>query len=299
MRLAVAEVEEPGKFRVILHRRAITGLGREVATTGRLDQADQDRTLEALRGFAQEIAGHEVARGLAVATQAVRQAFNGEEFLQAAQEVLPVPLRLLAPEEEAHLTMQGVMSALDPKYRDAGPILIFDVGGGSSEFVLVRPEDEPRFAGLPIGVLSMTRARPLGDPPQRYRVEDLKRELRSSLLRFYQPHFGVLLSKPPILVGTAGSVTTLAALDQDMTEYDPQRINNYVLSKQDITDMATLLAALPEKERAELPGIEPEKAGVMVAGVLIIQTILSVTGQDHLVVIDAGLLEGVLAEVAR
>jgi exopolyphosphatase/guanosine-5'-triphosphate,3'-diphosphate pyrophosphatase len=299
VRLAVAEVEEPGKFRVILHRRAITGLGREVATTGRIDKADQDRTLEALRGFAQEMAGHEVARGLAVATQAVRQAFNGEEFLQAAQEVLPVPLRLLAPEEEAQLTMQGVLSALDPKYRDAGPILIFDVGGGSSEFVLVRPEDEPRFAGLPIGVLSMTRARPLGDPPQRYRVEDLKRELRSSLLRFYQPHFGVLLSKPPILVGTAGSVTTLAALDQDMTEYDPQRINNYVLSKQDITDMATLLAALPEKERAELPGIEPEKAGVMVAGALIIQTILSVTCQDHLVVIDAGLLEGVLAEVAR
>lgn len=299
VRLAVAEVEEPGKFRVILHRRAITGLGREVATTGRLDQADQDRTLEALRVFAQEMSNLEVTRGQAVATQAVRQAYNGEEFLRAAQEVLPVPLRLLAPEEEAHLTMQGVLSALDPKYRDAGPILIFDVGGGSSEFVLVQPGAEPRFAGLPLGVLSITRARPLGDPPQRHRVEDLKRELRRALLNFYPHYFGVLLSKPPILVGTAGSATTLAAMDQDMREYDPQRINNYVLTKKEITEMATLLAALPEKERAELPGIEPEKADVIVAGALIIQTILSVTGQDQLVVIDAGLLEGVLAEVAR
>ena len=299
VRLAVAEVEEPGKFQVILHRRAITGLGRKVMETGKLDTADQDRTLEALRNFVGEMARLDVARGLAVATQAVRQAYNGEEFVQAAQEVLPVPVRLLSAEEEAYLTMHGVLSALDPKYLETGPILIFDLGGGSSEFVLVRPEAEPRFAGLPLGVLSLSQARPLGDPPHPDRVADLKRELHRSLQMFYPHYFGVLLQKPPILVGTAGSVTTLAAMDQDMREYDPQRINNYVLTKQDITDMATLLAALPEKERAELPGIEPEKAGVMVAGALIIQAILTVSGQDHLVAIDAGLLEGVLAEGAK
>jgi len=299
VRLAVAEVEEPGKFQVILHRRAITGLGRKVAETGQLDKADQDRTLEALRNFVGEMARLEVARGLAVATQAVRQAYNGEEFVQAAQEVLPVPVRLLSAEEEAYLTMHGVLSALDPKYLETGPILIFDLGGGSSEFVLVRPEAEPRFAGLPLGVLSLSQARPLGDPPHPDRVTDLKRELHRSLQMFYPHYFGVLLQQPPILVGTAGSVTTLAAMDQDMREYDPQRINNYVLTKQDITDMATLLAALPEKERAELPGIEPEKAGVRVAGAVIIRAILTVTGQDHLVAIDVGLLEGVLAEVAK
>jgi exopolyphosphatase/guanosine-5'-triphosphate,3'-diphosphate pyrophosphatase len=299
VRLAVAELEEPGKFRVIRHRREITGLGREVAETGKLGQADQDLTLEALRAFAGEMASLEVARGLGVATQAVRQARNGEEFLQAAQEVLPVPMRVLAPEEEAYLTLQGVLTALDPKYRDAGPMLVFDVGGGSSEFVLVRPEEEPRFAGLPLGVLSISRSRPLGDPPQPYKVDDLKRELRRSIQNFYQPHFRALLEKPPLLVGTAGSVTTLAAIAQEMTEYDPQRINNYILTRQELAELAALLAALPEKERARLPGIEPAKAGVMVAGALIVQAILTVTGQDHLVAIDAGLLEGVLAEAAR
>jgi exopolyphosphatase / guanosine-5'-triphosphate,3'-diphosphate pyrophosphatase len=299
VRLAVAEVEEPGKFRVILHRREITGLGREVAATGRLGQADQDRTLEALRSFAGELASREVARGQAVATQAVRQAQNGEEFLGAAREVLPLPMRVLTSDEEAHLTLQGVLSALDPKYLEAGPVLVFDVGGGSSEFILVRPEAEPLIDGLTLGVLSVTRARPLGDPPQPHKVEDLKRELRRALQNFYQPQFGMKLAHPPVLVGTAGSVTTLAAIAQDMTDYDPQRINNYVLTKQEVAELAALLVALPEKERARLPGIEPAKAGVMVAGALIVQAILTVTGQDHLVAIDAGLLEGVLAEVAR
>jgi exopolyphosphatase/guanosine-5'-triphosphate,3'-diphosphate pyrophosphatase len=245
------------------------------------------------------MASRKVARGQAVATQAVRQAHNGKEFLRAAQEVLPMPVRVLAPAEEAHLTMQGVLSALDPKYLEAGPVLIFDLGGGSSEFMLVRPQGEPLFDGLPLGVLSVSRARPLGDPPQPHKVEDLKRELRRALQNFYQPKFGVQLAQPPLLVGTAGSVTTLAAIAQDMAEYDPQRINNYILTQQEANELATLLAALPEKERAELPGLEPAKAGVMVAGALIIQAILAVTGQDHLVVIDAGLLEGLLAEVAQ
>jgi exopolyphosphatase/guanosine-5'-triphosphate,3'-diphosphate pyrophosphatase len=299
VRLAVAEVIGPGSFQVILHHREITGLGRGLGETGMLDPAARENTLGALREFAREMAAHGVMRGQGVATQAVRQAHNGKEFLQAAEEVLRIPVRLLASEEEALLTVRGVLSALAPKYLDAGPLLVFDVGGGSSEFVLMRPTETPVLAGLPLGVLSVSQTRPLGDPPQPQKVEDLKRELRRALQNFYQPRFGVLLEKPPILVGTAGSVTTLAAVAQDMTEYDPQRINNYILSKEEVAELATLLAALPESERARLPGIEPAKAGVMVAGALIVQTILEVCGQDRLIAIDSGLLEGVLAEVAE
>jgi exopolyphosphatase/guanosine-5'-triphosphate,3'-diphosphate pyrophosphatase len=298
VRLAVAEVAGSGKFQVILHRREITGLGREVGETGLLSRADQDRTLEALGDFARELAAQAVGRGQAVATQAVRQAGNGQEFLEAAAKVFNIPVRLLAPEEEAHLALSGVLSALDPKYLEADPLLVFDVGGGSSEFILVRRGQEPVFAGLPLGVLSLSQARPLGDPPHPDRVIDLKRVLRRGLQDFYQPRFGVLLERPPLLVGTAGAVTTLAAMAQEMTEYDPTRVNNYLLSKHRVDELADRLAALPEKERALLPGIEPAKAEVMVAGVLIIQSILQVFGQDSLVTVDAGLLEGVLAELA-
>ena len=93
-------------------------------------------------------------------------------------------------------------------------------------------------------------------------------------------------------------MTTLAAMAQEMATYDPQRVNNYTLTKHHVEDLAGRLAALPEIERARLPGIEPAKAGVMVAGALIVQTILEVFGQEHLVTVDAGLLEGVLAEIS-
>jgi exopolyphosphatase/guanosine-5'-triphosphate,3'-diphosphate pyrophosphatase len=299
VRLAVAEVAGPGKFQVILHLREITGLGREVAETGVLSRADQDLTLEALRGFAREIAAHGVTRGQGVATQAVRQAQNGQEFLQEATGVLHLPVRLLTPAEEAHLTWRGVLSALDPKYLDGGgPLVVFDVGGGSSEFVLVEPGREPIFAGLPLGVLSLSRARPLGDPPRPDKLAALREELHQELENFYQQNFAQLLDESPTLVGTAGSVTTLAAMAQAMTVYDPQRVNNYILTQKMVGKLAERLAALPDRERARLPGIEPAKAGVMVAGALIVQAIMEIFGQDRLVTIDAGLLEGVLAEMA-
>lgn len=299
VRLAVAEAAAPGEFRVVLHRREITGLGREVVASGELGQADQDRTLKALEGFARDLTAQGVDKGQAVATQAVRQAQNGREFLEAAGKVLNLPVRLLTPEEEARLTLAGVLSALDPKYREAGPFLVFDLGGGSLEFILVRPGQEPILAGLPLGVLSVSRTRPLGDPPQPFRVDDLKRELRRAVQDFYQRQFRNFLEKPPLLVGTAGTVTTLAAMAQEMTEYDPKRVNNYILTRELVREMAEVLILLPGQKRALIPGLEPAKAGVMVAGVLIVEGILAISGQDHLVCVDSGLLEGVLAEVAR
>jgi exopolyphosphatase / guanosine-5'-triphosphate,3'-diphosphate pyrophosphatase len=299
VRLAVAEVLGPGRFRVILHHREVTGLGREVAETGLLGRADEDRTLEALDGFAREMAARGVERGQGVATQAVRQAGNGQEFLRAAAAVLNIPVRLLTPEEEGHLALSGVLSALDSRYLDTGPLVVFDVGGGSSEFILVQRARQPVFAGLPLGVLSLSRARPLGDPPRPEKVAGLTAELFRELQDFYRKHFREIILGSLTLVGTAGAVTTLAAMAQGLTVYDPERVNNYTLTKEHVADLAERLASLPERERARLPGIEPAKAGVMVAGVLIIQTILQVFGQDHLVTIDAGLLEGVLAQLAQ
>ncbi len=298
VRLAVAEVAAPGRFQVIRHHRVITSLGREVAETRQLGQADQDRTLEALRGFAREMAARKITRGQGVATQAVRQAQNGPEFLKAAAAVLNTPVRLLAPEEEARLTLAGVLTALDPIYGEAGRLMVFDLGGGSTEFTLVRRDQEPVFAGLPLGVLSLSRARPLGDPPLPARVAQLKKELRDQLENFYQENFRELIEGSLTLVGTAGSVTTLAAMAREMTQYDPEKVNNYILTRAKVAELAQRLAALPEKERARLPGLDPAKAGVMVAGALIVQTIMEVFNREHLVAVDAGLLEGVLAELA-
>ncbi len=297
VRLAVAEVLRAGRFRLLKHCREITGLGRGLADTGNLASAAMDRTLAALGRFGEEIQAFGVIRVQAVATQAVRQAANREDFLQRVEH-RGIPVRLLSPEEEARLTLKGALSALDQKYLKAGPCVVFDVGGGSSECVLLRPGQEPLFGGLPLGVLSLSQAYPVGDPPAPERVALLEREIRGRLKQFYADNFAKHLAAAPTLVGTAGAVTTLAAMALEMTDYDPERVNNLVLQKSQVERLTSRILVLPEAERARLPGLEAGKAGVMAAGMLIILAILETLGQDSLVVVDAGLLEGLLCEMA-
>jgi exopolyphosphatase/guanosine-5'-triphosphate,3'-diphosphate pyrophosphatase len=298
VRLAVAEALPPGKFRLIVQRREITGLAQGLAATGELAPAGMARTLGALEHFQQVMAAHDVTLYRAVGTQALRQAGNRRLFLDQVRDTLGLTVEILAPEEEARLSLAGVLSALAPQVLTTPAVLVFDVGGGSTEFALVRPGQETVFASLPLGVLTLSQARPLGDPPQPARVAALQEELAARLGNFYQETIKPHLEADPSLVGTAGAVTTLAAMHLELRDYDPDKINNLTLSRAQVAALAGLMARLPEAERARLIGIEPGKAGVMVAGALIVLTILKVCRQDSLLVIDAGLLEGVLGEIA-
>jgi exopolyphosphatase/guanosine-5'-triphosphate,3'-diphosphate pyrophosphatase len=300
VRLAVAEETGSGQFRVIRHRREVTALGEGLARTGVLSESAMARTLKALQEFVAELRDLEVGRWQAVATEALRQAANRQVLVERLQE-LGITVRLLTPAEEARLTLKGVLSALRREFLAAPAVVVFDVGGGSSEFTLLRPGQAPFFAGLPLGVLSAISAQPLGDPPRPEAVSALRQALAQELTTFYRENFQAPLgSEPgPRLVGTAGAATTLAALVLKMSNYDPDRVNNMIITRGQVEGLAGRLARLPEAERARLPGMEAAKAGVMVAGALIILTILDVFRQDSLVVIDAGLLEGVLEEAAK
>ena len=298
VRLAVAERAGAGRFLVLRHCREVTGLGQGLVQTGSLAPEAMDRTLAALRKLLKEAAAWGVQDLVAVATHAVRQAENREILLNRLRQELGLTVRVLGAEEEARLSLQGVLTALAPKYLKEPALVVFDVGGGSTEVALVHLEGEPFFASLPLGVLTLSQARPLRDPPDPHRVAALKEELADRFSGFYRQFFQPRLQAPPRLVGTAGAVTTLAAMALKMTEYDPERVNNLVLARAQVAELADLVAGLPESERARLPGLEPAKAGVMVAGALIVLTILQVFRQDSLVVIDAGLLEGVLKEMS-
>ncbi len=294
VRLAVAEPGGPGQFHLLLHLREITGLGRGLAQTGELAPEGMAQTLKALAGFKQALADYGVENCLVAATHAVRAARNGPIFLKRLREGLGLEASVLAPEEEARLSLKGVLSALAPSYLRT-PILVADVGGGSSEFALVRPGREPQFASLPLGVLTLSQAHPLGDPPDPEKVAALKRALAQDLARFRDLTFPPPQLGEARLVGTAGAVTTLAALYLNLTRYAPKRVNNLILTRTRVAELSELLCRLPEAKRARLPGMEPAKAGVMAAGALLILAILEVFGQDSLVVVDAGLLDGILA----
>jgi exopolyphosphatase/guanosine-5'-triphosphate,3'-diphosphate pyrophosphatase len=299
VRLAVAEDVGGGKFRLLVHCREITGLGQGLAATGELAPAGIAGTLEALKDFQQVMAAQGVKVYRAVGTQALRQARNRQIFLDRLRDTLGLAVEVLTPEAEARLSLTGVLSALAPEVLAAPAVLVFDVGGGSTEFALVRPGREPVFASLPLGVLTLSQARPLGDPPLPEKVAALKEELAARLGLFYAEVIRSHLEADPRLVGTAGAVTTLAAMHLKLREYDPDQVNNLNLTRAQVAALAELMARLPQAARAGLAGIEPAKAGVMVAGALIVLSILEVCRQDSLVVIDAGLLEGVLSELAR
>jgi exopolyphosphatase/guanosine-5'-triphosphate,3'-diphosphate pyrophosphatase len=298
VRLAVAESLGSGKFQVLLHRREITSLGRGLPQTGALNPADMDLTMAALGAFLGELKGLGVAACRAVATQAVRQAANRGPFLQRLREELGLEVEVLSPEAEAELALNGVLTALAPEYLKERALAVVDVGGGSTEVALRRLDAELFFASLPLGVLTLSQAHPLGDPPAAPRVAALQQELGRRLSAFYRQVLVPRLTAPPLLVGTAGAVTTLAAMALKMTAYDPRRVNNFILTREQVAALAEQVAGLPEAERAHLPGLEPAKAGVMVAGALLVLAILTVFRQDSLVAIDAGLLEGVLASLA-
>jgi exopolyphosphatase/guanosine-5'-triphosphate,3'-diphosphate pyrophosphatase len=297
VRLAVAEPGAGGGFRVLVHRREVTGLGQGLAATGELAPEGMARTLTALQDFRRVMADQGVTRYRAVGTQALRQARNRQLFLEQVRNALGLAVEVLSAAAEARLSLAGVMSALNPQILTA-PVLVFDVGGGSSEFALVAPGQEPVFASLPLGVLTLSQARPLADPPGPEQVAALKQEITAQLTEFSQAVLMAHLTGMPRLVGTAGAVTTLAAMQLKLKEYDPEKINNLVLTRVQVAALAELMARLSEAERARLIGMEPAKAGVMVAGALIVLTILEIWRQDSLVVVDAGLLEGVLYDLA-
>jgi exopolyphosphatase / guanosine-5'-triphosphate,3'-diphosphate pyrophosphatase len=296
-RLAVAARTPEGGLSALAQRRQVTGLGAGLANTGELAPEGMARTLNALKTYQQIMAKHHVEVHRAVGTQALRQARNRHVFLDRLRDELGLTVEVLTPEQEARLSLAGVMSVLSPQFLVA-PALVFDVGGGSAEFALVGPAQDPVFASLPLGVLTLSQARPLGDPPQPDKVEALKREILAQLTAFYRESLQPHIKGFPRLVGTAGAVTTLAAMQLQMRTYDADKINNTLLTGAQVARLAELLARLPAAERARLAGLEPAKAGVMVAGALIVAAILEVCRQPLLVVVDAGLLEGVLQEIA-
>jgi exopolyphosphatase/guanosine-5'-triphosphate,3'-diphosphate pyrophosphatase len=257
------------------------------------------RSFKALTVFVRVMLDQGVEAVRLVGTQALRQARDQEVFVRQVQEELGLPVEILSPEAEARLSLKGVLSALAPELMEAPELVIFDVGGGSAEWALIRQGQKPQFASLPLGVLTLSQTIPLGDPPQAEALAAMKREILRRLEEFQQQHLQPFLHGTPRLVGTAGAVTTLAALALVLSPYDASRVNNLLLTRGQVGALTELLCRLPEADRARLPGMEPAKAGVMVAGALIIQTILEIFQQDSLVVIDAGLLEGVLGEMAE
>jgi exopolyphosphatase/guanosine-5'-triphosphate,3'-diphosphate pyrophosphatase len=271
-RLLVADVED-GRVTEVGRALEITRLGEGVDERRRLLPPAVARVRNVLTGFRRELDRLGAERTLAVATSAVRDAENGEAFLGEIEWSYGFSTRLLTGDEEAQLTYRGVTAG-----RRLGPeTLVVDIGGGSTELILA-----DRHVSLDLGCVRMT---------ERF-GEDV--EATEALVEETLPELDVQAA-----VGVAGTITSLAALDLGLVDYDPERVHGHVLTTAAVDEQLTRLSALPLEKRRRLPGLDPERAPVIVAGAAILRAILRAYELDRIQVSEHDLLHGVALAAAE
>ena len=275
-RLLVADVDG-GHVYEVTRRAAITRLGEGVDTRRRLLPLPVARVRNVLSDYRRELERLEAERVLAVGTSAVRDAENGEAFLGEIEWSYGFATRLLSGEEEAELTRRGVANG-----RGLGNgTLVLDVGGGSTELIAAHER-----VSVDVGSVRLTERHLRSDPPTADELSAAAREVRESL-----PDL-----QPTDAIGVAGTVTTLAALE--LGGYDRDQVHGHRLSRASVERQLERLAALPLAERRELPGLEPERAPVIVGGAIVVREVLDRYALGGLEASERDLLHGAALEAA-
>ncbi len=281
----------------------VVRLGEGLAGSGRLSDAAMDRALGALQVCAEKLKRRRVHLARSVATEACRRAENGAEFIERVRRETGIALDIISAKEEARLAVLGCHILLE---QGDGPAVIFDIGGGSTELVLVEQGDAPLprivdWMSVPWGVVSLTEtcgAEPLDAAGRAARYADMRQRVRDSLAPFatrLQPTLDQRDPARPLrLLGTSGTVTTLASLHLALPQYDRRAVDGLIVPAEAMRAISERLSAMPIPARRELACIGRERADLVVAGCAILETILDLWPADRLGVADRGIREGIL-----
>ncbi len=281
-RLLIAEVKD-GKVHPKLAALRMSRVGEGMVKGEGLLPEPVDRTIRALQEFARLIGQHGVSRWRVVATSAVREASNAAEFAARVREETGLRLDVIGGEEEAYLSYIGACRALPGI--DCGVVL--DIGGGSTEFTYRGPgegrEKALRCRSIPVGAVRLTE-RPL-------LLDDLLALMKEVLDEIK----GLRIDN---IIGVGGTVTTLAAVDQSLAVYAWERVHGYFLSQAAVERILFSLAAKTTRERREVPGLQPERADIIVAGTTILWAILGYLAAPGITVSEADILHGIILELS-
>lgn len=292
-RLLVAQrMGAPGLFEPLFRKRVYIRLAQDfhADVKGALKPEAMARALNALEDFASVARSYGVENTRAVCTGVVREASNRDEFLSLIYKRTGIEAEIISGAEEAWLTEKGVLNALGTRNR---PSMIFDLGGGSTEFIY-RERDSRKVKSIPLGALVLTQKYVTSDPPKKESVEALgnvvDRLLKVSFSEYPCPR------KDGPLVGTGGTVTTLAAMIYaiDTEEIRPERMNGLILEMGPLEDLFARIRTMTTHERLKLSGLDPGRADVIPAGCLVVIRILRFFKSPRIVVCLSDLLEGIL-----
>jgi exopolyphosphatase / guanosine-5'-triphosphate,3'-diphosphate pyrophosphatase len=283
-RLLVADVED-GRVEEVVRRLAITRLGEGVDERRKLLPVPIARVRNTLSDYRREAEAHGATRVLAIATSAVRDAENGEAFLGEIEWSYGFATRLLDGDEEASMMLRGVSAG-----RAVAPgTLLVDIGGGSTELVLAAANGRPESVSLDVGCVRLTERFLPSDPPSANELAAAGEAVRSLLPPW----------EPSAAIGVAGTVTTLAMLDLGDTAYDPEHTHGHRLSRAAVETQLGLLARMTLAARELIPGIEPGRAAVIVAGAVILREVLDAYGLEEVEASERDILHGAALAAAE
>jgi len=303
-RLLIAQPTRPGQFRVVDAFSRIVRLGEGLGASGRLSGDAMDRAVEALRICAAKLKTREIRRMRLIATEACRAAENGEIFLTRVTEETGLQLEIIDRETEARLAVSGCSSLVGPEARS---VVLFDIGGGSSEIAIIRIGENrssrlanhiTHWTSLPVGVVTLSERHGGRDvTPDLF--EAMVREVEGMLERFDCPPVqGATRDSDDFhLIGTSGTVTTLAGVHLDLPRYDRRRVDGVWLSDDEVTAMQAKLLSWDFAGRAANPCIGPDRADLVLAGCAILEAIRRRWPSPRMRVADRGLREGLLTDM--
>jgi exopolyphosphatase/guanosine-5'-triphosphate,3'-diphosphate pyrophosphatase len=296
-RLLIADTG-PCSFRELISDRKITRLGQDLDRNGVLSSEAMDRSCKALVSFQKIIGQQGVHHTAALGTSALRRAGNSAVFVDRVRNETGLVVRVVSGEEEARLTLLGVEQSLgmmNGKGSTAlGAAFVVDIGGGSTEIIVTYPGGMPVIASLPLGAVFLTDRFIKNDPPSSADRDRLRQSVREELdagAAMFQP------AENSMCIGTAGTITTLAAIDQGLVHYDPAKINRSILTRPSIDAVVQKLGTSTLEERKKIQGLEPGREDIIFAGSVITQEIMHRFDFESLVVSEWGLREGIVIDL--
>ena len=286
-------------FTVIDAFSRVVRLGEGLAASGRLSDEAMDRALGALHICAEKLKRRNVHLARSVATEACRRAENGADFIQRVREETGIALDIISAQEEARLAVLGCHILLED---GEGPAVVFDIGGGSTELVLIEPGGPvPRildWLSVPWGVVSLTDSAPPPDGTLEGRMRryaKMRQLVSTAFTPFADRVAPVALAEPRVrLLGTRGTVTTLASVHLELPHYDRQAVDGLIMPSAAMREVCTRLSTMSAADRSELPCIGDDRASLVVAGCAILEAILDIWPAETLGVADRGIREGIL-----
>lgn len=291
VRALVADLDRSGRIRVVHRESHISRLGEGLTARGLLRDAAMERTANAVAKIVANARPLSPDRFKLVATSAARNAANPDQLTDRIRSLTSLETEIITGLEEARYICLGALNSLDVAGK---PVLLADIGGGSTELIFARPDEEPALSSVPAGVVYLTERFIRHDPP-------LDEELSSALqyaTAILTEGCASLPSGAEELIGLGGTVTTVPPILMRMEEYDPSRVHNFIITFRQVESVLRRLASIPLSEREKLKGLEPGRADIIIAGLLILKALLEISGFQKVRVSDRGILFGLALSVA-